>query len=164
MMMRAREWGRTGTAAMCVGLAQAALDVAKEYANERKQFGKTIGRHQMIQEKLADMAAAVETARLLMYHAARTVDAGGRADRVASMAKFYSADAVLKVAHHALQIHGGKGYMKPEPVERYFRDARLFSIGEGTSEIQRQVVARRELGEPPYIEAVRAAAPEAARV
>ncbi len=164
ILMRTLELGRTGTAALCVGLAQAALDEAKAYAKERVQFGQVIGKHQLIQEKLANMSAWIETARLLTYSAARTVDSGQRADRESSMAKFYAADAVLAVAHDALQIYGGKGYMKPEPVERYFRDARLFSIGEGTSEIQRLVVARRTLQMGPESERVITAAAVGASV
>lgn len=144
-VMKMLSYGRTATAAMCVGAAQAALDLAKRYAKERVQFGQPIAQFQAIQLKIADMATAVVTARLLTYEAARMIDQGERADREASMAKFYAAESVMKVAHEALQIHGAWGFHKSNTVERIFRDARIFSIGEGTSEIHRLVVARREL-------------------
>ncbi|MCZ7526512.1 MAG: acyl-CoA dehydrogenase [Acidimicrobiia bacterium] len=144
-LMRMLEIGRTATASLCVGLAQAALDTAKAYALERRAFGTTLSGIQAIQFKVAEMAVRVDTARMLVYRAARLIDAGDRSDRESSMAKFWAADAAFYVANEALQILGGIGCTDEAPVERYLRDARIFLIGEGTGEIQRLVVARREL-------------------
>jgi alkylation response protein AidB-like acyl-CoA dehydrogenase len=144
-LMRMLEIGRTATAALCVGLAQAALDAAKAYALERRQFGSALADLQAIQLKIAEIAVRVDTARLLVYRAARATDAGKRADRESSMAKFWAADAAFYAANEAVQIFGGIGCTDEAPVERYLRDARIFSIGEGTGEIHRLVVARREL-------------------
>ncbi len=146
-LMRMLEVGRTATAALTVGLAQAALDAALDYALERRTFGKPLAEHQAIQFKIADMAARVETARMLVYRAARRIDAGARSDRELSMAKFWGAEAAFFVANEAVQIFGGIGCTSEAPVERYLRDARIFMIGEGTSEIQRLVVARRQIAE-----------------
>ena len=144
-LMRMLEIGRTATAALCVGLAQAAFDAATAYALERRTFGRPLGEHQAIQLKVAEMAVRVETARMLVYRAARLIDAGERSDRESSMAKFWAAEAAFHAANEAVQIFGGIGCTSEAPVERYLRDARIFMIGEGTSEIQRLVVARREL-------------------
>lgn len=130
-LMKMLEYGREATAALCVGLAQAALDGAKDYAKKCIQFGKTLASFQAIQMKIADMATAIDTARLLVYRAARLTDKGKRCEREASMAKYYSGETVSKVAHEALQIHGGVSYTKDFPVERQLRDARCFSIGGG---------------------------------
>lgn len=145
-MMRMLVYGRTSTAAMCLGLSQAALDAAKKHALTRQQFGQPIGNFQAIRFKIADMAVSVLTARLLVYHAARLIDSGDGAEREASMAKFYGAETVQRVTQEAVQIHGGDGVNKDYPIEMFFRDARIFSIGEGTSEIHRNVTAKRELG------------------
>lgn len=143
-LMRMLEIGRTATAALCVGLAQAALDAAKAYARERRSFGSPLAHIQAIQLKVAEMAVRVDTARMLVYRAARKIDADQRSDRESSMAKFWAADAAFFVANEAVQIYGGIGCTDEAPVERYLRDARIFMIGEGTGEIQRLVVARRE--------------------
>lgn len=144
-VMRMLELGRAATGALCVGLAQAAFDEAKQYARERRTFGKAIGEHQAIQLKIAEMAARLDSARMFVYRAARLIDAGKRSDRESSMAKFWAADAAFYVANEALQIFGGMGCTTELAAERHFRDARIFLIGEGTGEIQRLVVARREL-------------------
>ena len=143
-LMRMLEIGRTATAAMCAGLGQAALDVAKVYAARRHAFGRPLSQVQAIQLKVADMAVRVDTARMLVYRAARLIDSGARSDRESSMAKFWAAEAAFQTASDAVQIVGGIGCTDEFPVERYLRDARIFMIGEGTSEIQRLVVARRE--------------------
>ena len=144
-LMRMLEIGRTATGALCVGLAQAAFDAATAFALERRTFGRPLGEHQAIQLKIAETAVRVDTARMLVYRAARLIDAGERSDRESSMAKFWAAEAALHAANEAVQIFGGIGCTSEAPVERYLRDARIFMIGEGTSEIQRLVVARREL-------------------
>lgn len=131
-------------AALCMGLAQAAFDAAKAYALERRQFGSPPSEIQTIQLKIFEMAARLDTARMLVYRAARLVDEGRRSDREASMAKFWAADTAFFVANEAVQIFGGIGCTDEAPVERYLRDARIFAIGEGTGEIHRLVVARRE--------------------
>ncbi len=144
-VMRMLEIGRAATAALCVGLAQAAFDEAKQYARERRTFGRAIAEHQAVQLKIAEMAARVDSARMFVFRAARLIDEGRRSDRESSMAKFWAADAAFYVANEALQIFGGIGCTSEFAVERHFRDARIFLIGEGTGEIQRLVVARREL-------------------
>lgn len=144
-LMRMLEIGRTATGALCVGLAQAAFDAAKAYALERRTFGRALSEHQAIQLKIAETAVRVDTARMLVYRAARLIDAGERSDRESSMAKFWAAEAAFHAANEAVQIFGGIGCTSEAPVERFLRDARIFTIGEGTSEIQRLVVARREL-------------------
>jgi butyryl-CoA dehydrogenase len=141
--MKLLERGRTPTAAICVGLCQAALDDAIAFAKKRIAFGKPIAQHQMIQQKLADMAAYTDAARLLTYRAAYKIDQGGRCDKEASMAKYVSALAAMFVTREAVQIHGARGCTKDFRVERMSRDARIFTIGEGTLEIQRQIVAKR---------------------
>ena len=143
--MTTLERGRTPTAAICIGLAQAALDAAKEFAKSRVQFGQPIANFQMIKSKIADMATAIEASRLLTYRAAKLVDARIRSDREACMAKLLAAQTVMMVSSEAVQIFGARGCMKEFPVERFYRDARIFTIGEGTLEMQRLVIARREL-------------------
>jgi alkylation response protein AidB-like acyl-CoA dehydrogenase len=135
--------GRIGIAAQALGIADACLDAAKSYAKRREQFGKPIVEFEAIQWMLADMATELEAARLLTYRAA-TLKAEGRPrfTREASMAKLYASEMANRVASHAVQIYGGSGYMKDYPVERYFRDARALPLYEGTSEIQRLVIAR----------------------
>lgn len=134
--------GRISIGAMGVGLAQAALDSALKYAKERKQFGQTLSSFQAIQFKLADMATQVELSRLAVWNAARLKDARKPFSQAAAMAKLHSSETAVKCSLEAIQIHGGYGYMKEYPVERYLRDAKLLEIGEGTSEIQRLVIAR----------------------
>jgi alkylation response protein AidB-like acyl-CoA dehydrogenase len=134
--------GRISIGAMGVGLAQAALDAALKYAKERKQFGQTISSFQAIQFKLADMATQVQLSRLAVWNAARLKDAQKPFSQAAAMAKLHASETAVKSSLEAIQIHGGYGYMREYPVERYLRDAKLLEIGEGTSEIQRLVIAR----------------------
>jgi alkylation response protein AidB-like acyl-CoA dehydrogenase len=136
------EVGRINIAARATGVARAALDAALRYAQERSPFGKPIGEHQAIQLKLADMATRVEAARLLTRSAAERKAAGERCDVEAGMAKLFASETALEVATEAMRIHGGVGYTTEFPVERYYRDAPLMVIGEGTNEIQRLVIAR----------------------
>jgi alkylation response protein AidB-like acyl-CoA dehydrogenase len=131
---------------MALGLAQAALDQATRYAKERKQFGQPIANFQALQWMIADMATEVDAARLLIYRAAAMKDAGQPFSKEAAMAKLYASETAERAAFKALQIHGGYGYSREYPVERIYRDQRLCSIGEGTSEIQRMVIARQVLG------------------
>ncbi|HSP22328.1 MAG TPA: acyl-CoA dehydrogenase [Planococcus sp. (in: firmicutes)] len=135
--------GRIGIAAMAVGIAQAAFNKALNYSKERKQFGKTLSEFQITQFKLADMAMKIELARNMVYKAAWLKDQGRPFTKEASMAKLYASEMAMEVADEAIQIHGGYGYMKEYEVERYMRDAKLLEIGEGTSEVQRMVIARQ---------------------
>ena len=134
--------GRIGIAAMAVGIAQAAFDKALQYSKERKQFGKTLSEFQVTQFKLADMAMKIELARNMVYKAAWLKDEGRPFTKEAAMCKLYASEIAMEVANEAIQIHGGYGYMKEYEVERYMRDAKLLEIGEGTSEVQRMVIAR----------------------
>jgi butyryl-CoA dehydrogenase len=143
--MQTLDNGRISIGALGVGIAQGALDKALQYAKERRQFGKPIADFQAIQFMLADMAMEIEAARLLVYNAARLKLAGYSFTKEASMAKLYASEVAMRAANHAIQIHGGYGYTKDFPVERYLRDAKLCEIGEGTSEIQRTVIARNIL-------------------
>ncbi|GIN60435.1 acyl-CoA dehydrogenase [Robertmurraya siralis] len=135
--------GRIGIGAMAVGIAQAAYEKALQYAKERRQFGTTLSKFQAIQFKLADMAMKIELARNMVYKAAWLKDVGRSFTKEASMCKLYASEICCEVADQAIQIHGGYGYMKAYEVERYFRDGKLTEIGEGTSEIQRMVIARQ---------------------
>jgi alkylation response protein AidB-like acyl-CoA dehydrogenase len=137
--------GRIGIAAQAVGLAQGALEEAVKYSKQRVQFGQPISAFQAIQFKLADMEVATEAARLLIYSAARKKDLGQKYTKEAALAKLYASDIVMKVTQDALQIHGGNGYLKDYPVERMVRDAKVTEIYEGTSEIQRFIIARELL-------------------
>src|SRR5436190_12899632 len=143
--MQVLDAGRIGIAALAVGLAQGAYEAALSYARERKAFGKTISSFQAIQWKLADAATKIEAARLLTYRAAYLKDRGLRTTLESSMAKLYASEMAVKVADDCVQIHGGYGFVKDYPAEKYFRDVKLTTIGEGTSEIQRLVIARRLL-------------------
>ena len=138
--------GRISIGAMALGLAQAALDEATRYAKERVQFGQPIAKFQAIQWMIADMATEIDAARLMVYRAAATKDAGVRFTKEAAMAKLYASEVAERAAFKAVQIHGGYGYSREYPVERIYRDQRLCAIGEGTSEIQRLVIARQILG------------------
>ena len=138
--------GRISIGAMALGLAQAALDEATRYAKERVQFGRPIAKFQAIQWMIADMATEIDAARLMVYRAAAMKDAGVRFTKEAAMAKLYASEAAERAAFKALQIHGGYGFSREYPVERIYRDQRLCTIGEGTSEIQRLVIARNVLG------------------
>ncbi len=137
--------GRIGIGAMAVGLGMAALEAAVKYAKERVQFGQPIAEFQAIQWMIADMATELEAARLLVYRAAWLKDQGQRFTKEAAMAKLFASEAAVRACYKAIQIHGGYGYTKDYPVERLYRDARLTTIGEGTSEIQRLVIARHIL-------------------
>ena len=137
--------GRIGIAALGVGLAQGAYEAARRYAKERRQFGQPIAAFQAIQWKLADAATKIEAGRLLTYRAAYLKDQGKRMTRESAMAKLYSSEVAVKVADDCVQIHGGYGFVKDYPAEKYFRDVKLLTIGEGTSEIQRLVIARQLL-------------------
>jgi alkylation response protein AidB-like acyl-CoA dehydrogenase len=132
-------------AAMSVGLAQGALDQAVRYAKERQAFGQPIGRFQGLRAMLADLATEVEAARLLTLRAAYGKDRGRPVMREASMAKVFSSEVAVRCATKAVQVHGGYGYTREFPVERFYRDAKLCEIGEGTSEVQRMVIARHLL-------------------
>jgi alkylation response protein AidB-like acyl-CoA dehydrogenase len=139
--------GRIGIAAQAVGIAQAALDLAVGYAKERRTFGKPIGAHQAIQQKLADMATQVEAARALTWRAARRKDAGRPHSVEGAQAKLFASRVAREVTSEAIQVLGGYGYTKEFPAERFYRDAKVTEIYEGTSEIQRLVIARALLGE-----------------
>ena len=144
-VMAALESGRINVAARAVGVATAAFEASIRYAQRRKAFGVPISQHQAIQIKLADMGTKVQAARLLTYEAAAKKDLGERADLEAGMAKLFASEVCGEVTLEAMRIHGGYGYIKDYPVERYYRDAPLMIIGEGTNEIQRLVIARRLL-------------------
>ena len=143
--LRVLDGGRISIAALSVGLAQGAYDAALRYAKLRKQFGRPISEFQAIQFKLADMATSIDAARLLMLRAAARKDSGKRVTRESSMAKLFASETAVRVADEALQIHGGYGFIKDYPVEKFYRDVKLCTIGEGTSEIQRLVIARQLL-------------------
>ena len=142
--------GRIGIASQAVGLARAAYEASQEYVRERKAFGHPIGSFQMIQAKIADMKCRLDAATLLTLRAAfakgETARTGGRFSTEASVAKLFASEAAMFITHQAVQIHGGMGYSKEMPLERYFRDAKITEIYEGTSEIQRLVIARNETG------------------
>lgn len=141
--MQTLDGGRISIGAMAVGIGQAALDAALKYAKEREQFGQQIGKFQAIQFKLADMAMEIEMARMMVLKAAWLKDQGRPFTKEAAMAKLFASEAATRAANQAIQIHGGYGYMKEYQVERFWRDAKLCEIGEGTSEIQRIVIARQ---------------------
>ncbi len=140
--MQILDGGRISIAALSVGIAQGAYEAAVKYAKERHQFGKPIAEFQAIQFKLADMATQIECARLLTQQAAAMKDAGAKVSQKSAMAKLYASEIAVKVAEESIQIHGGYGYTKDYPAEKYWRDAKLCTIGEGTSEIQRLVIAK----------------------
>ncbi len=137
--------GRIRIAALSVGLAQGAFECARSYASSRKQFGQPIASFQAIQWKLADVATRIEAARLLTYRAAYLKDRGRRTTLESAMAKLYASETAVRAAEESVQIHGGYGFVKDYPAEKYFRDVKLTTIGEGTSEIQRLVIARQLL-------------------
>jgi len=137
--------GRIGIAALSVGLAQGAYDAARAYALQRQQFGQPIASFQGIRWKLADLATRIEAARLLTYRAAALKDEGVRTTRESSMAKLYASEVAVRAAEECVQIHGGYGFVKDYPAEKFFRDVKLLTIGEGTSEVQRLVIARQLL-------------------
>ena len=143
--MQVLDAGRIGIAALSVGLAQGAYEAALRYSQERKAFGRAISGFQAIQWKLADNATRIEAARLLTYRAAYLKDQRGRTTLESAMAKLYASEIAVKAADDCVQIHGGYGFVKDYPAEKYFRDVKLLTIGEGTSEIQRLVIARQLL-------------------
>lgn len=143
--MATLDGGRIGIGTQAVGIARACLDASVAYAREREQFGRAIGEFQAIQWKIADMATQIDAARLLVYRASRLRDRGVPHTKEAAMAKLFASEVSNKVARDAVQIHGGAGYLKDFPVERYYRDARITEIYEGTSEVQRIVVSRAYL-------------------
>ena len=142
-MMRGLEVGRIQVAARALGVGTAALDASLRYAQEREAFGKPIWRHQSVGNYLADMATKLQAARLLTLDAARALDEGARADLEAGMAKLFASETAMEIALDAMRVHGGYGYSTEFDVERYFRDAPLMIIGEGTNEIQRNIIARQ---------------------
>jgi butyryl-CoA dehydrogenase len=139
--MKALNGGRIGIAAQALGIAEAALEESIKYSKEREQFGKPIAKFQAIQWMIADMACEIEAARMLVMQAAYMKDRGGKFSNEAAMAKLYAAEVAMRATTKAIQIHGGYGYIKDYPVERFFRDAKVTEIYEGTSEIQRMVIA-----------------------
>jgi alkylation response protein AidB-like acyl-CoA dehydrogenase len=143
--MRVLDGGRISIAALSLGIAQGAFEAALKYSKERKQFGKAIGEFQAIQWKLADMATEIDAARLLTMRAASMKDAGMKTTQESSMAKLYASEVAVRCANEGVQIHGGYGFIKDYPAEKYYRDVKLCTIGEGTSEIQRLVIARQLL-------------------
>ncbi len=145
--LRILDGGRISIAALALGIAQGAFEAALKYSKQRKQFGRFISEFQAIQHKLADMATDIEAARLLIYSAGARKDAGKRVTRESAMAKLFASEMAVRAADQALQIHGGYGFIKDYPVEKFYRDVKLCTIGEGTSEIQRLVIARQLLKE-----------------
>jgi alkylation response protein AidB-like acyl-CoA dehydrogenase len=141
--------GRISIAALAVGMAQGALEHSLAYARQREQFDRPIAQFQAVQFMLADMTVETEAARWLTYRAACRKDRGENVTRASAMAKLYSGEVAVRVANAAVQIHGGYGFTKDYPVEKYYRDVKLCTIGEGTSEIQRLVIARSLLGRRP---------------
>src|SRR5271155_5660187 len=143
--MRVLDGGRISIAALALGIGRGALDAALKYVKERRQFGKAIAEFQGIQWKLADMATELDAARLLTQRAAVLKDAGRKVTRESSMAKLYASEVAVRICDEAVQLHGGYGFIKDYPAEKFYRDVKLCTIGEGTSEIQRMVIAREIL-------------------
>ncbi len=143
--LRILDGGRISIAALSVGIAQGAYEAALKYSKQRKQFGRFISEFQAIQNKLADMATEIDAARLLTLRAAWLKDSGQSVNKQSAMAKLYASESAVRVANESLQIHGGYGFIKDYPVEKFYRDVKLCTIGEGTSEIQRLVIARQLL-------------------
>ncbi len=145
--LRILDGGRISIAALSVGTAQGAYDAALKYSKHRRQFGRPISEFQAIQHKLADMATSIEAARLLTFRAAHLKDKGARVTRESAMAKLFASEEAVWICNEAVQIHGGYGFIKDYPVEKFYRDVKLCTIGEGTSEIQKMVIARQLLKE-----------------
>jgi alkylation response protein AidB-like acyl-CoA dehydrogenase len=143
--LKVLDGGRVSIAALAIGMAQGAYDAALRYAKLRRQFSRPISEFQAIQHKLVDMAVELDAARLLNYRAAWMLDQGQRVTRESAMAKLFASEAAVRIANEAVQIHGGYGFIKDYPVEKFYRDVKLCTIGEGTSEIQRLVIARQLL-------------------
>jgi hypothetical protein len=147
--MRVLDGGRISIAALSLGIARGAFDAAVRYSQQRRQFGKAIAEFQAIQFKLADMATQLEAAWLLTMRAAQMKDAGERVTLASSMAKLHAGETACRICDESVQIHGGYGFLKDYPAEKFYRDVKLCTIGEGTSEIQRMVIAREILGYKP---------------
>jgi alkylation response protein AidB-like acyl-CoA dehydrogenase len=143
--LKVLDGGRISIAALSIGMAQGAYDAALRYSKMRKQFGRPISEFQAIQHKLVDMATDLDASRLLNYRAAWMLDHGQRVTRESAMSKLFASEAAVRIANEAVQIHGGYGFIKDYPVEKFYRDVKLCTIGEGTSEIQRLVIARQLL-------------------
>ncbi len=143
--LRILDGGRISIAALAVGCAQGAYEAALKYSKQRKQFGRFISEFQAIQNKLADMATEIDAARLMTFRAAWLKDNGSKVNKESAMAKLFASEVAVRAANEALQIHGGYGFIKDYPVEKFYRDVKLCTIGEGTSEIQRMVIARQLL-------------------
>ena len=143
--LRILDGGRISIAALSLGIAQGAYEAALQYSKQRKQFGKPISEFQVIQHKLADMAMNIDAARLLTYRAGWLKDQGQSVNKQSAMAKLFASEAAVDICNEAVQIHGGYGFIKDYPVEKFYRDVKLCTIGEGTSEIQRMVIARQLL-------------------
>src|SRR6185369_14132807 len=143
--LKVLDGGRISIAALSIGMAQGAYDAALRYSKLRKQFGRPISEFQAIQHKLVDMAVDIDAARLLNYRAAWMLDHGQRVTRESAMSKLFASEAAVRIANEAVQIQGGYGFIKDYPVEKFYRDVKLCTIGEGTSEIQRLVIARQLL-------------------
>jgi hypothetical protein len=143
--LRILDGGRISIAALSIGMAQGAYDASLKYSKIRKQFGRPISEFQAIQHKLVDMATRIDASRLLTYRAATMLDSGKRVTRESAMAKLFASESAVWIANEAVQIHGGYGFIKDYPVEKFYRDVKLCTIGEGTSEIQRLVIARQLL-------------------
>ncbi len=148
--MSALDAGRVSLAAGCVGIAQGCLEACIRYAREREQFGRPIGRFQLVQELIADMAVDTEAARLLTWRAAALADAGERYTTEASVAKYFASEAAVRAANAAVQVHGGYGYVDEYPVGKYLRDARVTTLYEGTSQIQKLIIGRALTGESAF--------------
>jgi hypothetical protein len=143
--MRVLDGGRISIAALSLGIAQGAFDAALHYTQQRRQFGKAISEFQGIQWKIADMATQLDAAKLLTFRAAQMKDAGMKTTLESSMAKLYASEVAVKICDEGVQLHGGYGFIKDYPAEKFYRDVKLCTIGEGTSEIQRLVIAREVL-------------------
>ena len=141
---------RSSLAAGCVGIAQGCLDACLEYARERTQFGKPLARFQLVQELIADIAVETEAARLLTWRAAALADRGERHTLESSLAKYYASEVSVRAANAAVQVHGGYGYVDEYPVGKYLRDARVTTLYEGTSQIQKLIIGRALTGESAF--------------
>ncbi|MGH8459653.1 MAG: acyl-CoA dehydrogenase family protein, partial [Nevskiales bacterium] len=146
--LRVLDTGRIGLAALAIGIAQGAFEASLGYAKQRKQFGEPIASNQAIQWKLANMKMEIEAARLLVFQAAWRADQGAPDTRASSIAKLYASEMAVRATNEGVQIHGGYGFIKDYPAEKFYRDVKVCTIGEGTSEIQRLIIARSLLGKP----------------
>jgi len=143
--MKILDGGRISIGALSLGIAKGAMEASLKYSKEREQFGKAISKFQAISFKLADMAVKIEAAELMLYKAGSLKNNGQKMTQIGAMSKLYASEICVEIANEAVQIHGGYGYIKDYPVEKFYRDSKLCTIGEGTSEIQRLVIAREML-------------------